>query len=166
MAINPDAVGTTGTPVESSWTSKDSLLYAVGIGAGTTDLAFTTENSMNIAQRAYPTQAVVLGDASGAFANIGTFNPAMLVHGEQAITLHRELPVQGSVVTTGEVTAVWDKGKGAVVEVTSRSMRRMVSPCLTRSCRCSSVARAASAVSVGPRGPAACRTRGRPPILR
>lgn len=122
MAINPDAVGTTGTPVESSWTSKDSLLYAVGIGAGTTDLAFTTENSMNIAQRVYPTQAVVLGDASGAFANIGTFNPAMLVHGEQAITLHRELPVQGSVVTTGEVTAVWDKGKGAVVEVTSRSV--------------------------------------------
>ncbi|WP_291826997.1 hypothetical protein [Candidatus Neomicrothrix sp.] len=46
-----------------------------------------------------------------AFANIGTFNPAMLVHGEQAITLHRELPVQGSVVTTGEVTAVWDKAR-------------------------------------------------------
>ncbi|MEZ5374246.1 MAG: MaoC/PaaZ C-terminal domain-containing protein [Microthrixaceae bacterium] len=122
MGINPDAVGSTSEATESSWTSKDSLLYAVGIGAGTDDLAFTTENSMNIDQRAYPTQAVVLGDASGAFANIGSFNPAMLVHGEQAITLHRELPVEGTVVTTGEVTAVWDKGKGAVVEVTSRSV--------------------------------------------
>ena len=31
-------------PVEVSWTSKDALLYAVGIGAGTEELAFTTEN--------------------------------------------------------------------------------------------------------------------------
>lgn len=121
MTINPDAVGSTSAPAETSWTSKDSLLYALGIGAGTDDLAFTTENSMNVRQRAFPTQAVVLGDASGAFANIGTFNPAMLVHGEQAIVLHRELPVEGTVVTVGEVTAVWDKGSGAVVEVTSRS---------------------------------------------
>lgn len=121
MAINPNAVGSTSAPTESSWTTKDSLLYAVGIGGGTNDLAFTTENSMNVDQRAYPTQAVVLGDASGAFANIGSFNPAMLVHGEQAIVLHRELPVEGTVVTVGEVTAVWDKGSGAVVEVTSRS---------------------------------------------
>lgn len=122
MGINPDAVGSTSEPTESSWTSKDSLLYSVGIGAGTGDLAFATENSIDVTQRAYPTQAVVLGDASGAFANIGTFNPAMLVHGEQAITLHRELPVEGTVTTTGEVTAVWDKGKGAVIEVTSRSV--------------------------------------------
>ncbi|MEZ5380612.1 MAG: MaoC/PaaZ C-terminal domain-containing protein [Microthrixaceae bacterium] len=122
MPINPDAVGTTSEPVESSWTSKDSLLYALGIGAGTDDLAFTTENSMNVTQRAFPSQVVVLGDNSGAFANIGTFNPAMLVHGEQSFVLHGELPVEGTVSTTAEVTAVWDKGKGAVVEVTSRSL--------------------------------------------
>ena len=121
MAINPDAVGSASAPTESWWTSKDSLLYAVGIGAGTDDLAFTTENSLNLDQRVYPTQAVVLGDASGAFAKIGSFNPAMLVHGEQAITLHRELPIEGRALTTAEITAVWDKGSGAVVEVTSRS---------------------------------------------
>ena len=121
MAINPDAVGSASAPTESWWTSKDSLLYAVGIGAGTDDLAFTTENSIDVDHRAYPTQAVVLGDASGAFAHIGSFNPAMLVHGEQAITLHRELPIEGRALTTAEITAVWDKGSGAVVEVTSRS---------------------------------------------
>ena len=33
MPINPDAVGATSDPVEVSWTSKDALLYAVGIGA-------------------------------------------------------------------------------------------------------------------------------------
>ena len=41
MPINPDAVGETGGPVTRSWTSKDALLYAVGIGAGTDELQFT-----------------------------------------------------------------------------------------------------------------------------
>lgn len=34
MPINPDAVGTRSDPTESSWRSKDGLLYAVGVGAG------------------------------------------------------------------------------------------------------------------------------------
>ena len=34
MPLNPDAVGSKSDPVEASWTSKDALLYAVGIGAG------------------------------------------------------------------------------------------------------------------------------------
>ena len=33
MPLNPDAVGSTSEPVEVSWTSKDALIYAVGIGA-------------------------------------------------------------------------------------------------------------------------------------
>ena len=37
MPINPDAVGDTSEPVERSWTSKDALLYAVGVGAGYPD---------------------------------------------------------------------------------------------------------------------------------
>lgn len=127
MPINPDAVGTRTEPVRSSWTSKDSLLYAVGVGAGqdpldASELPFVTENSMDVAQRALPTMAVVVTQVSGAFANIGTFNPAMLVHGEQAVTLHRELPVSGEIDSTAEITAIWDKGKGAVVEVTGRAV--------------------------------------------
>jgi len=125
MPINPDAVGSKGQPGEHSWTSKDSLLYAVGVGAGQQpleELQFTTENSQNIDQRALSTQAVVLsGAGASAFANIGSFNPAMLVHGEEKITLHHEIPVAGKVSTVGEITAVWDKGKGAVVEITSTS---------------------------------------------
>jgi acyl dehydratase len=127
VPINPDAVGTTSQPVESSWTSRDALLYAVGVGAGQDpldrgELAFVTENSLDVEQRALPTFAVVLPDVTGVFGSIGSFNPAMLVHGEERIVLHRELPVEGSVSTTAEITAIWDKGKGAVVEVTSRSV--------------------------------------------
>jgi acyl dehydratase len=122
MPINPDAVGSKGEPGQSSWTSKDALLYALGVGAGTDELAFTTENTSDVPQRVLPTMAVVLGTGGfGAMANIGTFNPAMLVHGEQAIELYGEIPTDGTVSSVGEVTAIWDKGKGAVVEVQSVS---------------------------------------------
>lgn len=126
MPINPDAVGTVSAQVTNEWNSKDSLLYAVGVGAGQDpvdrrDLPFTTENSNGVVQRALPTMAVVLPDLSGAFANIGTFNPAMLVHGEQSVVLHRELPIAGSITSTSEITAIWDKGKGAVIEATTRA---------------------------------------------
>ncbi len=61
MPINPDAVGQESDPVSTSWTSKDALLYAVGIGAGTNELAFTTENTNGVEQQVFPTMAVVLG---------------------------------------------------------------------------------------------------------
>lgn len=127
MPINPDAVGSKGQPTKHSWDSKDAILYALGVGAGAVDplheLTFTTENTQDVDQQVLPTMAVVLGvGGSGAFGSVGSFNPAMLVHGEQAITLHGTIPVQGEVETTGEITAIYDKGKGAVIEVTSTSV--------------------------------------------
>jgi acyl dehydratase len=96
------------------------------VGAGAvdplTELEFTTENTADVPQRVLPTMAVVLGvGGTDALANIGTFNPAMLVHGEQAIELFGPLPVAGTVSTVGEITGIYDKGKGAVIEMTSMS---------------------------------------------
>jgi acyl dehydratase len=118
VPVNPDAVGAKSEPTRQSWTSKDALLYAVGVGAGQEpleELQYTTENSADIDQKVLPTMAVVLGGGGGAFGKIGSFNPAMLVHGEQAITLHREIPVEGEIETVSEITGIYDKGKGAVV---------------------------------------------------
>ena len=116
MPLNPEAVGTVGEPHEATWTSKDALLYAVGIGAGTGELAYTTENTNGVDQQVFPTFAVVIGWGVGsALSNIGTFNPALLVHGQQAITLHKALPVSGSISMQGRVVAMYDKGKAAVV---------------------------------------------------
>jgi acyl dehydratase len=47
--------------------------------------------------------------------NIGTFNPALLVHGQQAITLHKALPVEGSARLQGRLVAMYDKGKAGVI---------------------------------------------------
>jgi acyl dehydratase len=116
MPLNPEAVGSTGEPYEASWTSKDALLYAVGIGAGTAELPYTTENTNGVDQQVFPTFAVVIGWGAGsAMRNIGTFNPALLVHGQQAITLHKALPVSGSARLQGRVVAMYDKGTAAVV---------------------------------------------------
>ncbi len=122
MPINPEAVGSKGDPVEHSWTEKDVMLYALGVGADTNELQFTTENTTDTPLRVLPTMAVVLGVGSfGVMGKIGTFNPAMLVHGEQAIELYDEIPTAGTVSTVGEVTGIWDKGKGAVVVLESLS---------------------------------------------
>ncbi|MAL67357.1 MAG: MaoC/PaaZ C-terminal domain-containing protein [Actinomycetota bacterium] len=118
MPINPDAVGTVGPENEISWTSKDSLLYALGVGAGQTDptgfeLEFTTENTTETAQQAFPTQVVVLGGGGGV--DFGDFNLAALLHGEQHITLHQTLPAEGTAIGQGRVAAIHDKGKAALV---------------------------------------------------
>jgi acyl dehydratase len=122
MPINPDAVGSTSDPVETSWTSKDALLYAVGVGAGHQELAYSTENTKDVEQQVLPTFPVVVGWGRGsAMGKIGTFNPALLVHGSQAVTLHRPIPVEGTATITGEITAIYDKGKAAVVETTAEA---------------------------------------------
>jgi acyl dehydratase len=121
MPIDPSAVGASGDPVKRSWTSKDGLLYAVGVGAGLDDLKFTTENTQDTPQKMLPTFAVIVGGGGAPFNKIGSFNPAMLVHGEQSIELFGEIPAEGEIESTGRISAIWDKGKGAVVEMTSES---------------------------------------------
>ena len=83
MALDPKSVGAKGKPARRSWTSKDSLLYAVGVGAGTKELQFTTENTKDTPQRVLPTMAVILGGGGVPFDKIGTFNPALMVHGTE-----------------------------------------------------------------------------------
>lgn len=131
MPLNPEAVGTTSDPFHIAWTSRDALLYAVGIGAGVEELAFTTENTAGVDQQVFPTFPVVLGWGAGSvMRSIGTFNPALLVHGQQAVTLHRPLPVEGTATLVSVLTNMYDKGKAAVV-VTETSAEMDGSPLYT-----------------------------------
>jgi acyl dehydratase len=128
MALNPEAVGARGEPRRATWSSKDALLYAIAVGAGMDDpvgseLEFTTENTAGVEQLVLPTFPVTFGflarGGSSAMSQIGSFDPRMLVHGEQGIRLHRPIPVDGAVDLVDEVTGIYDKGKGAVVATTT-----------------------------------------------
>jgi len=121
MPINTDVVGATTEPKQHSWSSKDALLYALGVGAGMDDptgaeLEFTTENSRDIEQRVLPTMGVVLQASGLPLAQLGEVNLALMLHGEQGITLHREIPIDGTLESSSTITGIWDKTKGAVVD--------------------------------------------------
>lgn len=119
MPINPEAVGAVGSPTKRSWNSKDALLYAVGVGAGTDELQFTTENTNDLPQKVLPTFAVIIGGGGVPMGEIGSFNPALMVHGEQAIELYGEIPPDGEIESVGKITGIYDKGSAAVVEFES-----------------------------------------------
>jgi acyl dehydratase len=53
--------------------------------------------------------------AGGSGLSQVEINLAMLLHGEQGMTLHREIPPEGRIKLTGRVRDVWDKGKAAVI---------------------------------------------------
>ncbi len=112
MAIDPNAIGAVTEPTLFEWTDRDTLLYALGVGAGTEDLSFTTENSHGITQQVLPTYAVICCPAFGAAAKIGTFNWAMLLHGSQTIRLHQPLQPAGKLSVVSEVADIQDKGPG------------------------------------------------------
>jgi len=120
MSLNHDVVGVRSDPVEKSWTSTDALLYALGVGAGhdnpLEDLAYTTEHGPpdGGGQKVLPSYGVMLTWGTRG-RKLGDFDPAMLVHAEQAIELHRPLPPQGTVSITSTVTSIEDKRSGALV---------------------------------------------------
>jgi acyl dehydratase len=112
MALDPNAVGAKTEPSLFEWTDRDTLLYALGVGAGLDDLAFTTENSHDTPQQVLPTYAVIACLPFAAAAKIGSFNFAMLLHGSQGIRLNRPLPPAGKLSVVAEVADIQDKGEG------------------------------------------------------
>ncbi|GAA0967648.1 3-hydroxyacyl-thioester dehydratase HtdY [Acrocarpospora macrocephala] len=119
MTVDPTKVGTTLEGSPASWDSKDALLYALGVGAGAEDplkdLKYTTENSEGVPQEVLPTFATVMtgGVRRHPTELIGSVPRSSILHGEQKVVLHRTIPTAGTVVSDGEITGIYDKGKHA-----------------------------------------------------
>ena len=119
MPIDLSAIGKTLDAVTHTYTERDVMLYALGVGCGTGDLQFTYEGELKV----LPTFAVI--PAFPAMLNLGgamQVNPAMVLHGEQRIELAGPIPTAGTVTTTPTIKAVYDKVKGAVVVVGTESV--------------------------------------------
>lgn len=118
MAITLEQLMSVPMPdVIHTYTEKDVILYALGIGLGSnpmdeSQLRFVYEKQL----QALPTLPVVLGVTSIKSLGIG-LNYLKIVHGEQGLVLHKPLPVAATVVTKSKIVSVLDKGldKGAVV---------------------------------------------------
>lgn len=107
--------------VEQSYTERDTMLYALGIGLGQDpmdeqQLNFVYEEQL----RSLPTMSVVLG-APGFWAkDPGTgLDWVKILHGEQGLINHKPLPAQATVVGKTRITEIVDKGadKGALLFV-------------------------------------------------
>ena len=106
-------------PVESEYTSKDSILYALGVGLSADpldmdQLRFTYEED----QLALPTMAVVLA-YPGFFLKDPQFGVdwVKVLHGEQGIEIHKQLPAAAKVVGENRFTEIIDKGEGQCSKV-------------------------------------------------
>jgi acyl dehydratase len=114
MPIDLSYVGRKLEPVTHTYTERDVMLYALGVGAGTDELPFVYERELAV----LPTFAVV--PSFPAMMNLGgamQVNPAMVLHGEQGVAIHAPIPTSGTLTTTPTIKAVYDKGKGAVLVV-------------------------------------------------
>jgi acyl dehydratase len=119
MPVDLSAVGKKLQAVTHTYTERDVMLYALGVGAGTEELRFTYERDLKV----LPTFAVI--PAFPAMMNLGDamqVNPALVLHGEQRIELHAPIPTAGTLTTTPTIKAIYDKGKAAVVVVETETV--------------------------------------------
>ncbi len=121
MPIDPEkAAGGKLPPNEASWDRDSVILYHLGIGAGmekptdAKELEYTYEKNLKV----LPSFAVVpvFSSLMGMAAVPGIkINFAMVLHGEQAIEIHKPIPVASEVVSEGRVEGLYDKGKAALI---------------------------------------------------
>jgi NAD(P)-dependent dehydrogenase (short-subunit alcohol dehydrogenase family)/acyl dehydratase/putative sterol carrier protein len=114
MALNLDSIGKKIGPFSKAYTWKDSVLYALGVGAGFSDLEYCYEKELKV----LPSFGIVtLYDFMPELASLSNVNLAGVLHGEQELLFHRPIPPEGKLITEGAITHFYDKGpgKGALI---------------------------------------------------
>jgi acyl dehydratase len=105
--------------VEQTYTVRDTMLYALGLGLGAdpldeAQLRFVYEDGL----QALPTMPVVLaGPGFWVKDPESGVDWVKVLHGEQGIQLHRPLPAAATVVGRTRITEIVDKGpdRGALI---------------------------------------------------
>jgi acyl dehydratase len=113
-------MATTFEPTRQTYSRRDTILYALGLGVGArtpfdpSELKYVYEKQLV----ALPTQAVTLAAGAMRLADpeFGV-NYRMLLHAEQTLTMHKPLPPEGTVVSEAKIDEIYDKGaaKGAIM---------------------------------------------------
>lgn len=144
-------------PVKQGYTTRDTILYALGLGLGAdpldpAHLRATYERAAGFA--ALPSMVNVLaGPGFWAMESDTGLTWQKILHGEQSFTLHAPLPAEGTLVGETKITGLIDKGadKGALI-YSERSLTDMASGQLVATVSGTSVARGDGGFG-GPTGP-------------
>lgn len=121
MALSNDLIGTALPPTTLEWDDREVMLYALGVGARPPrELTLLDESK---GPDVLPTFALIANfwavrDVRSA---LGTTEGTM-VHAAQALEVHRPVPARGAVETQARLTALWDKGRNTVCELTSTGL--------------------------------------------
>ena len=108
--------------IEHSYTERDVMLYALGVGYGVdpmdeAQLDFVYEARLKVP----PTLAVVLAYPGFWYRDLDTgLDFLNVVHGSESISLDRPLPASGTVVAQNRIVDIVDKGPGRGALVVSR----------------------------------------------
>jgi NAD(P)-dependent dehydrogenase (short-subunit alcohol dehydrogenase family)/acyl dehydratase/putative sterol carrier protein len=114
MALNLDGVGKPIGPFTKDYTWKDAVLYALGVGAGFSDLDYCYEQNLKV----IPSFGITtMYDFMGELAATSKVNLAGILHGEQELIFHNPIPPEGTLTTQGAIKHYYDKGKekGALI---------------------------------------------------
>jgi NAD(P)-dependent dehydrogenase (short-subunit alcohol dehydrogenase family)/acyl dehydratase len=114
MGLNLDAIGKKIGPFTKEYTWKDTVLYALGVGAGFSDLDYCYEKDLKV----IPSFAITtIYDLMPELATASNVNLAGILHGEHEIIFHNPIPSEGTLSTKGTITHYYDKGKnkGALI---------------------------------------------------
>lgn len=104
--------------LKQSYTVRDTILYALGVGAGIDadtpeKLRYVYEQIDGLPLQALPTMSSTLA-APGFWHREPEFGIdwRKVLHGEQSTVVHKPLPVEGDVDAVMTVEAIYDKGEG------------------------------------------------------
>ncbi|MDZ4186409.1 MAG: MaoC/PaaZ C-terminal domain-containing protein, partial [Desulfuromonadales bacterium] len=113
MALNMEAIGKKIGPITKEYTWKDTILYALGVGAGFDELDFVYEKNLKV----IPSFSIAsIFEFLGEAAISANINLAGVLHGGQELIFHNPIPTSGILITEGRITNYYDKGpKGALI---------------------------------------------------
>ena len=115
MPINAEQLMDFAIPeAKQTLTRKDCMLYALGVGVGDDP---TSEDQLRFVYepdlRAMPSMANVLAHPGFWMKAAETgLDWRQILHGEQKFTIHKPLPVEGTLVGHTRVKAIFDRGEG------------------------------------------------------
>ena len=108
-----------------TYTERDTMLYALGVGLGgdplnEDELRFVYEKAL----RPVPTLATVVAWGAGVSTDKLGVDYKLVLHGEEQTVFHRPMPVAATIVADSGVAEVYDKGAGKGAVIVRRTVLR------------------------------------------